>query len=58
MNNVIVHRVYTDQPDQGRQISALLALLKAKKESVSDSLQAELTDSRATIQPDTEVFRV
>ena len=53
-----IRREYADQPDQSRQVSALMALLKAQKESVSQSLQAGLTDSRATVQPDTEVFRV
>ena len=52
-----IRREYADQPDQGRQVSALMALLKAQKESASDSLQAELTDSELTTRSATGVAR-
>lgn len=48
-----IHRVYTAQPDADRQVSALLALLKAaKKETTDASLQAMPVVSARTVQPD------
>jgi len=49
-----IHRVYTDHPDQSRQVSALLALLKARslKETTGVSLQALPVVSARTVQPD------
>ena len=57
MNAIAVHRVYTSNPDQGRQVSALLALLKApsqvkKEETTGVSLQALPVVSARTVQPD------
>lgn len=54
MNTTLdIRRLYTSNPDRGRQVSALLALLKAKKETTGVSLLALPVVSARTVQPDT-----